>query len=128
MRDSSSDKAHSEIFEESSRVFTRKLHIILFTSSDIPSTNELFDKLGFFRMVICKLCRPTLCQMIFEKLTVKALKKSHSSIYLVSYICTIRISFDKLFYFTKGSKCFFEIYLEFFFIDTHIILIYLTLG
>ena len=128
MGDSSSDEAHSEVFEEGSRVFTRKLHSILFTSSYIPSTNEFFDELSFFRMVICKLCRPTLCEMILKKLTIETLKKPHSSIYLMSNICTVRISLDEFLYLTKSSKCFFEICLEFFFIGTHNILLYLTLG
>jgi hypothetical protein len=57
--------------------------------------------------------------MMFEEFTIEALEESHSSIYLMSYVSTIGILFDEIFYFFESSDCFFEIGVEFGFIWSH---------
>lgn len=97
------------------------IEICLFTSSDIPGTNELFDKGRLLWMVTCKLGRSTTCKVMLEKFTIHTLEESHTCIHLMCDICTIGILFDEFFDFFECSESLLEIELELGFVGIHII-------
>ena len=109
-------KINQESKDDRKNIFHRNT---LFSSSDIPGSNELFDKFIFFRMIVRQLIRSATREVILQKITIETLEESHSSVHLVCDICTIGILLDEFFYFPECSESLLEIELEFGFIGIH---------
>ena len=77
----------------------------LFASGNIPSSNEFFDKITLFRMIVRKFGRSTASKMMLKEFTIERLEQSHSCIDLMSDIGTIRVLLDEFCDFFEGSFC-----------------------
>lgn len=77
----------------------------LFSSRDVPCTDEFFDECSPIRIVRCELRRTTVGEMMLQEITIQTLEESHGRIYLMSDISTVCIFFYELRYFSQGSLC-----------------------